>query len=246
MHAVAVIPARYASTRFPGKPLAMLRGKPIIEHVYKRTCLCPDLEKVIVATDDQRIFDVVEGFGGNAVMTSPDHTSGSDRMGELARGLDAEFLVNVQGDEPMIEPSLIEAVLIPMGKENPPDIFTAAVPLKSREDYENPDIVKVVLNGQSRALYFSRSPIPYGFDAGRPGFKHLGIYAYRKESLLRFVGLPQGTLEKMENLEQLRALENGMSIGVAVVDDFQGIGIDRPEDLLKAEEMLENLETRGN
>ena len=244
MRAVAVIPARYASTRFPGKPLAILRGKPIIEHVYSRTCLCPDLEKVLVATDDQRIFDVVEGFGGNAIMTSSEHSSGSDRMGEVARGLDADVLVNVQGDEPMIEPSLIEAVLRPMGQEKPPDIFTAAVPLKSREEYENPDIVKVVLNCQARALYFSRSPIPYGFDAGRPGFRHLGIYAYRKESLLRFVGLPQGNLEKMENLEQLRALENGMSIGVAVIDDFHGSGIDRPEDLLKAEEMLVKLENQ--
>lgn len=245
MRSVAIIPARYASTRFPGKPLAVLRGKPVIEHVYSRTSKCALLERVIVATDDKRIFDTVNGFGGEVIMTSPDHPSGSDRMAEVARGLDADLLVNVQGDEPFIDPSLIEAVIRPMDHMQAPDIFTAAVPLKNRAEYENPDIVKVVLDVQGRALYFSRSSIPYGYEENSLSLKHLGIYAYQRDSLLKFVGLPQGELEQLERLEQLRALENGMSIGVAVVDDFQGVGVDRPEDLLEAEDIMATLENRG-
>jgi len=224
----------------------MLRGKPIIEHVYSRVRKCSMLEKVVVATDDQRIYDAVLGFGGHAVMTSPDHPSGSDRMAEAAQGVDADIFVNVQGDEPFIEPSLIEAVVTPMEQEMAPDIFTAAVPIGNREEFESRDVVKVVLNRQSEALYFSRSPIPYGYDENRSALRHLGIYAYKRESLLSFVRLPRGTLEERENLEQLRALEHGMRIGVAVVDSFQGIGIDRPGDLAKAEELLRSLEDTGS
>lgn len=235
---VAVIPARYASTRFPGKPLAMLRGRPIIEHVYTRVRECSSIHGVLVATDDERILDAVRGFGGEAVMTSSAHRSGSDRLGEVAEGLNADVIVNVQGDEPMIEPRVIDAVLEPMGNRNPPDISTAAVLLSDEEHYLSPDVVKVVVDSNGRALYFSRSPVPYGWSKGGVGLRHLGIYAYRRDSLLRFVSLKQTPLEVSENLEQLRALENGMDIMVVKVDGFSGIGVDTPDDLERAERMM--------
>jgi 3-deoxy-manno-octulosonate cytidylyltransferase (CMP-KDO synthetase) len=238
---VAVIPARYGSTRFPGKPLALLRGKAVIEHVYTRVRMCPSVESVLVATDDEMILSAVRAFGGEAVMTSGEHRSGSDRLGEVARDLDADIILNVQGDEPMMEPRVVESVLRPMGVPDPPDIATAAVALLE-EEYRNPNVVKVVVNREGRALYFSRSPIPHGWDPNRPGLRHLGIYAYRRDSLLRFVSLPQSPLEMSENLEQLRALEDGMKIVVVKVDHFTGIGVDCPEDLHRAEQMMEILE----
>ncbi len=238
MKAIAVIPARFGSSRFPGKPLALLAGKPIIEHVFERASMCSSLDDVIVATDDRRILKTVEGFGGKAVMTSVDHRSGSDRLGEAANDLDADIIVNVQGDEPLLEPAVIEAVLGPMRGNDPPDIATVAAPLTSMEDYLNPDVVKVVADVTGRAVYFSRSSIPHGWAPGMKGLRHIGIYAYLRESLLRFVSLPESYLESLEKLEQLRAIDNGMRIDVVYVKDFTSIGVDRPEDLEKAEKMI--------
>ncbi|MFV1956305.1 MAG: 3-deoxy-manno-octulosonate cytidylyltransferase [bacterium] len=238
MKAIAVIPARFGSSRFPGKPLALLAGKPIIEHVFERASMCSSLDDVIVATDDRRILKTVEGFGGKAVMTSVDHRSGSDRLGEAANDLDADIIVNVQGDEPLLEPAVIEAVLGPMRATDPPDIATVAAPLTSMEDYLNPDVVKVVADVTGRAVYFSRSSIPHGWAPGMKGLRHIGIYAYLRESLLRFVSLPESYLESLEKLEQLRAIDNGMRIDVVYVKDFTSIGVDRPEDLEKAEKMI--------
>ncbi|MDF1537210.1 MAG: 3-deoxy-manno-octulosonate cytidylyltransferase [bacterium] len=231
MKAVVVIPARYGSTRFPGKPLADLDGKPLIEHVYRRACLA-DVEDVIVATDDRRIEEAVLGFGGRCVMTGSSHRSGSDRLGEVARGLDAGIIVNVQGDEPLIDPEVIDAVIAPLRGAAPPDIATVAVPINDNDHYGDRHVVKVVTDSEGTALYFSRSPIPHGWKPGEgAALRHVGIYAYTKESLLRFVTLSPGKLEVLEDLEQLRALENGMRIAVVTREGFTGIGVDRPEDL---------------
>jgi 3-deoxy-manno-octulosonate cytidylyltransferase (CMP-KDO synthetase) len=242
MNAVVVIPARFGSTRFPGKPLADLAGKPLIEHVYQRACEAA-VEEVIVATDDSRIQEAVMAFGGRCVMTDPEHQSGSDRLGEVALGLDAGIIVNVQGDEPLIDPEIIDAVIAPLREEAPPDIVTVAVPLADKEEYLDRNVVKVVTDMEGLALYFSRSPIPYGWEPGpdtarNTALRHVGIYAYRKESLLRFVSLLPGKLELQEDLEQLRALENGMRIAVIKRAEFTGIGVDRPEDLERVREIM--------
>ena len=250
MNAVVVIPARFGSTRFPGKPLADLAGKPLIEHVYHRACQA-DVDEVIVATDDSRIQEAVIAFGGRCIMTDPGHRSGSDRLGEVALGLDAGIVVNVQGDEPLIDPEIIDAVIAPLRKESPPDIVTVAVPVANKDEYLDRNVVKVVTDTEGLALYFSRSPIPYGWEPGpdaalntglntglNTALRHVGIYAYRKESLLRFVSLPPGKLELQEDLEQLRALENGMRIAVIRREEFTGIGVDRPEDLERVRKIM--------
>jgi 3-deoxy-manno-octulosonate cytidylyltransferase (CMP-KDO synthetase) len=219
-----------------------LHGKPLIEHVYRRACLAA-VEEVIVATDDNRIQEAVIAFGGRCVMTDPGHRSGSDRLGEVALGLDAGIVVNVQGDEPLIDPEIIDAVIAPLRGEVPPDIVTVAVPLADKDEYVDRNVVKVVTDMEGSALYFSRSPIPYGWEPGsdtalNTALRHVGIYAYRKESLLRFVSLPTGNLELQEDLEQLRALENGMRIAVIRREEFAGIGVDRPEDLERVREIM--------
>ena len=245
MKAVVVIPARYASTRFPGKPLAHVLGKPLIEHVYSRACEAKTVDRVIVATDDRRIFEVVRGFGGDCVMTGTGHRSGSDRLGEVAGSLDADVIVNVQGDEPLIDPAVIDGVIQVHGRVLPPDIATVAVSLDAESDYSDRNVVKVVTGKDGYALYFSRSAIPYGWQAGSgEALRHIGIYAYSRAALLDFVSLPAGKLEQMEDLEQLRALENGMSILVVKVDVFNGIGVDTPEDLLKVEDMMKEMKAK--
>ncbi len=242
MRAVAVIPARYASTRFPGKPLALLAGRPLVEHAWRAARACPSLAQVVVATDDRRILEAVRLFGGEAVMTSPDHPSGSDRLAEAARSLAADVLVNLQGDEPLMQASVVEAVLALMGGADAPEIATAATPLETEEEYHDPNTVKVVRDGAGRALYFSRAPVPHGWKAGAkgcaPALRHIGIYAYTPASLARFTSLPPGRLETQERLEQLRALENGLSIGVALVPAYRGLGVDTPADLDRAEALL--------
>jgi len=239
LRAVVVIPARYASTRFPGKPLARVMGKPLIEHVYQRADSARTVERVIVATDDSRILEAVRRFGGEGVLTSADHRSGSDRLGEVAQVLDADIIVNVQGDEPLMEPAVIDAVVHAHMREYPPDIATVAVPLRSDQGFSDRNVVKVVTDNRGYALYFSRSPIPHGWNPGSDcALRHIGVYGYRKEALLRFVSMPVGRLEMMEDLEQLRALENGMTISVVTVDDFRGIGVDRPEDLQNVERLM--------
>ena len=239
MKAVVVIPARYGATRFPGKPLASLMGKPLIEHVYSKALKAATVDRVIVATDDERIYEAVQSFGGECAMTDPGHRSGSDRLGEVADTLEAEVIVNVQGDEPLMDPNVIDAVVQVHRDGRAPDISTVAVPMGSAADYSDRHTVKVVTDNRGYALYFSRSAIPYGWMEGSgEALRHIGIYAYRRKALMDFVSLPAGRLEKMEDLEQLRALENGMSIFVVRIDGFEGIGVDTPEDLLKVEGVM--------
>jgi 3-deoxy-manno-octulosonate cytidylyltransferase (CMP-KDO synthetase) len=217
-------------------------GKPLIEHVYSRALQAKSVDRVIVATDDRRILEVTKNFGGDCVMTARGHRSGSDRLGEVAGSLDADVIVNVQGDEPLIDPAVIDAVVQVHRGGQSLDISTVAVPLEAEPDYSDRHIVKVVTDCRGYALYFSRSAIPHGWreDSG-VALRHIGIYAYSREALLNFVSLPAGKLEKMEDLEQLRALENGMSILVVRVDEFSPIGVDRPEDLLKVEAMMKEM-----
>lgn len=243
MRYIGIIPARYASTRFPGKPLALLGGKTVIERVY--TQVTSVLEHVYVATDDERIFDTVVGFGGHAIMTSPDHKSGTDRVAEAARkcGIDYDVVVNVQGDEPFIRGEQIQ-LLCACFDHPDTQIATLGKPFESMEAVLNPNSPKVVTDNEGFALYFSRSVIPYvrGVDQTAwlehfPFVKHIGLYAYRKEVLEAVTRLPQSPLELAESLEQLRWLQNGYRIRVALTD-METVGIDTPEDLAKAEKMI--------
>lgn len=238
MRAIGIIPARYASSRFPGKPLAEIAGEPMIAHVYRRTRLAASLAEVYVATDDARIYDAVRAFGGNVVMTRADHPSGTDRIAEAARGLDAEVVVNVQGDEPLLDAGEIDAVLQPFATEPGLVMSTAAVPIDDPRDVADPGIVKVVTDLRGYALYFSRLPIPC-YRSGERGrvLKHIGLYAYRKEFLLQYASLPPTPLEQAECLEQLRALEHGHRIFVALTA-HDAISVDTPEDLERVRAIL--------
>ena len=240
---MAIIPARYASTRFPGKPLAVLGGKTVIQRVYEQVCSV--LSDVYVATDDQRIYDCVEGFGGKAVMTREDHKSGTDRIEEAVEkiGTDADVIINVQGDEPFIQPSQVET-LMHLFDASETQIGTLGKLFESMEAVENPNSPKIVTDNRGFALYFSRSVIPYIRGKERndwfgqyPFLKHLGIYAYRRDVLAEVTRLPQSSLEKAESLEQLRWLQNGYRIRVGLTD-VETIGIDTPEDLQRAEQFL--------
>ena len=243
MKFMAIIPARYASTRFPGKPLAILGGKTVIQRVYEQVSSV--LDEVYVATDDERIFQAVEGFGGRAVMTRADHKSGTDRIEEAAEkiGSTADVIINVQGDEPFIQPSQIET-LMHLFDAPETQIGTLGKPFESLEAVDNPNSPKIVTDTRGFALYFSRSVIPFirGVDRqdwfGRyPFLKHLGIYAYRREVLRQVTALPQSSLEQAERLEQLRWLQNGYRIRVGLTD-VETVGIDTPEDLSRAEAFL--------
>jgi len=237
MNAVCIIPARYASTRFPGKPLARETGKYLIQHVYERAAEASCFARVIVATDDRRIAEAVEGFGGDVCMTRADHPSGTDRIAEVAAGLEADIVVNLQGDEPQIRPELLEGLVGLLSRRPDADMATLAARFADADEVLNPNVVKVAVGRDGRALYFSRSAIPFDREAhlaGRgllPGnyLKHIGLYAYRRDFLLRFPLMPQTPLERLESLEQLRALENGHTILVAEVD-YDARGIDTPED----------------
>ncbi len=243
---VGVIPARFASTRFPGKPLANIAGKPLIQHVVERCKLAKSLAEVIVATDDSRIAEVARRFC-RVELTRPEHPSGTDRVAEVAARINCDAVVNIQGDEPLIEPRVIDAVA---GALDSAPMSTAATRLKRADEYENPNVVKVVVNAAGRALYFSRRTIPYLREAADrpvpeqlaafPFLKHLGIYGYRREVLLRLVQFPVSQLEAAEKLEQLRALENGIEIAVVQVE-YDGIGVDVPEDVARVEKKLESL-----
>lgn len=246
MKFIAIIPARYASTRFPAKPLAILGGKPVIRRVYEQ--VAGVLDDAVVATDDRRIYDAVEAFGGKVVMTSTEHRSGTDRCWEayLKQNLKYDVVVNVQGDEPFIRASQLET-LKRCFDDPATDIATLVKPFTEADGLaalENPNSPKVVLDARSRAIYFSRSVIPYlrGVErtewlARHTFYKHIGLYAFRTEVLRAVTSLPQSTLEKTESLEQLRWLENGYKIGVGITD-VETIGIDTPEDLKKAEAFL--------
>lgn len=231
----AVIPARYGSTRFPGKVLAELCGKPMIQWVYEKAA-ASIADEVIIATDEPKVAKVVEGFGGKAVMTSPDHPSGTDRISEAVQGLDCDIIINVQGDEPLIPTSVIDGLIRKMQEDASIEMGTVAVPRLRSEIENDPNKVKVVFDERNFALYFSRSMLPYLREGGKDTktYLHWGIYAYRRETLDRFVRLPEGRLESCEKLEQLRALENGIRIYV-MLSDLESIGVDTPEDLKRAE-----------
>jgi len=244
MDAFVVIPARYFSSRFPGKPLAPLKGKPLLQHVYERAKGARLAREIIVATDDRRILEAAESFGAKAIMTSGGHPSGTDRVAEAARSVapEARIIVNLQGDEPLIRPEMIDDVIMLLEDERA-DIGTLVKKIEKEEEFTDANIVKAVFNGEGFALYFSRSPVPFHMDRGQGGkgplkaYKHIGIYAYRKEALMRLTGLPPTALEEAERLEQLRALENGMAIKIKETQ-YDTIGVDTPEDLLKVEECL--------
>ena len=243
MKFMAIIPARYASTRYPGKPLAILGGKTVIQRVYEQVKSM--LDDVYVATDDDRIYNTVTDFGGKAVMTRADHKSGTDRIEEAAEkiGLYADVIINVQGDEPFIQPSQIET-LMQLFDAPETQIGTLGKPFESIDAVENPNSPKIVTDNRGFALYFSRSVIPYIRGKERdswfgeyPFLKHLGVYAYRREVLAEVTKLPMSSLEKAESLEQLRWLQNGYRIRVGLTD-IETVGIDTPEDLTRAEEFL--------
>ncbi len=233
---LAVIPARYASTRFPGKPLALLKGKEIILHVAARARQCKTVDDAVVATDDQRIFDVVVKGGFKAVMTRPDHVCGTDRIAEVAAGSDADIIVNIQGDEPMIDTVSVDRAVQALLDDSALNVATLAVPITHDDEFNNPNAVKVVMDYRGNALYFSRAPIPY--NRGKlekiSRHKHLGLYVYRRAFLLKFSLMEPGILEQAEQLEQLRILQNGVNIRV-IVTGKDSIGIDTPEDLERAE-----------
>lgn len=242
MKVLCVIPARYASTRLPGKPLSMIAGKPMIQHVYERACQAQLPNEVVVATDNELVEKAVLDFGGKAVMTSPDHPSGTDRLAEVALMYpDVDVIVNVQGDEPMIPPEVIDRLAEAFNGDADLNMATMKV-VMDEEDYENPAAVKVVTDQQGYALYFSRSLLPYPRNKpeGFKVFKHVGIYAYRRNFLLKYAALAPTPLEKAESLEQLRALENGYKIKV-LESDFQGIGVDTPEDLAAVNALFEKM-----
>ena len=240
MKVICVIPARFASTRLPGKPLALIAGKPMIQHVYTKACQAKLPEEVIVATDDQKVADVVKSFGGEVVMTSPEHPSGTDRLAEVALNYpDVDVIVNVQGDEPMITPQVIDALAEAFIKDEKLTMATLKT-LMDPEEYDNPNVVKVVTDLHDYALYFSRSLLPYPRKKTEDfkAYKHIGIYAYRREFLLQYAALEPTCLEQIESLEQLRVLENGFKIKV-LNTDFHGIGIDTQEDLEAVNKIFE-------
>ena len=243
MKIVGIIPARYASTRFPGKPLALIAGKPLIQRVVEQCQKAKSLAEVVVATDDARIRELAQKFC-RVEMTSPTHPSGSDRIAEVAGKISCDAIVNIQGDEPLIEPSVIDSVASALADC---EMSTAATPIRNPADYDNPNVNKVVVNAAGRALYFSRRTIPYLREAASrpvseqlaafPFLKHLGIYGYRRETLLRLVKFPVSPLEAAEKLEQLRALENGISIAVVQVA-YDSVGVDAPGDVEWVERYL--------
>jgi 3-deoxy-manno-octulosonate cytidylyltransferase (CMP-KDO synthetase) len=251
MPVVAIIPARYGSTRLPGKPLAKIGGKPMIQHVYESTSRAKGLDRVLVATDDRRVEETVRGFGGEVVMTSKDHASGTDRLAEVARKIEADWIVNVQGDLPFIQSETIVRAVRPMRRDRSIPMGTVGTPIFDEEEWRNPNTVKVLTDHKGFALYFSRSPIPYvrsgavdlnGKKLTRHskrlwGNRHIGLYVYRRDFLLKFARLRPTALEQIESLEQLRALAYGHRICVVAVDE-RSVEVDTPEDLVKAETYL--------
>ena len=237
---VAIIPARYESSRFPGKALADIGGRPMIEHVYRRTSAARSVGVVIVATDDQRICDAVEAFGGRAQLTSPKHASGTDRLAEIAAGLTCDVVVNVQGDEPLIEPAMIDEAIAPFRADRALQMTTLRRRIDDTSEIDNPNVTKVVVDRDGYALYFSRAPIPYTREgcAPAPAWRHIGLYVYRRECLMRLTSLPPTAMEQAEALEQLRALEYGIRIK-AIETVHDSIGVDTPEDLLKVRQLAQ-------
>ncbi len=237
---LAVIPARYDSKRFKGKLLVPLKGKPVIVRVLEQARKCRLIDEIVVATDDERILAEVEKAGGSAVMTSVEHASGTDRIAEVAEKSSADIIVNIQGDEPLIYPADVDSAVKALLEDNSLDVSTLALPITSREEFENPNVVKVVTDKNGMALYFSRAPIPYSREGGnRPTMmKHLGLYVFRRSFLLQYAVLEPTELEMTEKLEQLRILQNGFGIKV-VIAGRDSVGIDTPEDISRAEALLD-------
>jgi 3-deoxy-manno-octulosonate cytidylyltransferase (CMP-KDO synthetase) len=238
---VVVIPSRYASSRLPGKPLVSLGGKPMVQRVYERAKQAQTVTRVVVATDDQRIVDAVKAIGGEARMTRSDHRTGTERIAEVAAHEPGDIFVNVQGDEPLIDPMAIDTAVGALLEEPAAQIATVATPIKHAADIMDPNVVKTVLDFEANALYFSRAPIPWIRDTHQKisvkYWKHLGLYVFQKEALLEYPTLPHGELEKIEQLEQLRWLENGWKIRVAEVP-HDSVSVDVPEDVARVEKIL--------
>ena len=239
---VIVIPARYGSTRLPGKPLVMLAGKPMVQRVYERAKIAKSASRVIVATDDQRIVKAVEAFGGEARMTRPDHRTGTERIAEVAAHSEGDVFVNVQGDEPLLDPQAVDTAVNSLLEDPPAAISTVAVPIKTPGDIMDPNVVKTVLDFDGNALYFSRAPIPWVRDTTAHQvvrhLKHLGLYVFQRDALLEYPTLPRGELERIEQLEQLRWMENGWKIRVAEVE-HDAVSVDVPEDVARVEKLLQ-------
>lgn len=239
---IIVIPARYGSTRLPGKPLVSIGGKPLVQHVYERAKKAQTAHRVVVATDDERIVAAVKAFGGEARMTRTDHRTGTERIAEVAAHEEGDIFVNVQGDEPLIDPVAIDTAVAALLEEPMAQIATVATAIRHAGDIMDPNVVKTVLDFDSNGMYFSRAPIPWVRDTQQKihvnYWKHLGLYVFQREALLEYATLPQGELEKIEQLEQLRWLENGWKIRVAGVE-HDAVSVDVPEDVARVEKLLQ-------
>ena len=239
---IVVIPARYGSVRLPGKPLISLAGKPMIQRVVERARLAKRTDRVIVATDDERIVKAVEGFGGEARMTRTEHRTGTERVAEVAAREDGDVFVNVQGDEPLLDPHAIDVAVDSLLEDPQASVSTVATPIKTPGDIMDPNVVKAVLDFDGNAIYFSRAPIPWVRDTASKiqvrHLKHLGLYVFQRDALLEYPTLPQGELERVEQLEQLRWMENGWKIRVAEVER-DAISVDVPEDVARVEKLLQ-------
>jgi 3-deoxy-manno-octulosonate cytidylyltransferase (CMP-KDO synthetase) len=246
---LGVIPARFASTRFPGKVLAHIAGKTMLQHVYERASLSTYLTSTLIATDDDRVYSVARSFGARVRMTREDHLSGTDRVAEVASAENAEIIVNIQGDEPLIDPAAIDAAILPMVHEPELVMGTLKKRIEDPREIIDPNVVKVVTNTAGDAIYFSRCPIPFEREksSSTPYFKHIGLYVYQREFLLVYSTLPVGPLETAERLEQLRALENGYRIHV-VETEYESLGVDTPEDLQRVSRLFDasTLQGMGN
>ncbi len=243
MKTIGVIPARFASTRFPAKVLANIAGKPLIRHVWEKATLCKELDEVLIACDHQEVFKAAQSFKARVVMTDPTHLSGSDRIAEAVKDLNVDIVVNVQGDEPFVDSRTIDALAVLLKQDTKILMGTVIKPITDEADVVNPNVVKCVVDAQGYALYFSRAPIPYHREPvslGNTGFKHLGLYAYRKNFLMEFTNWPKGALESIEELEQLRVLERGVKIKTTVTT-YESMAVDTPQDLQKAQAWFDKL-----
>ena len=246
---LGVIPARFASTRFPGKVLSLIAGQTMLQHVYQRASLSTYLTSVIIATDDDAVFEAARAFGARVRMTRADHLSGTDRVAEVASAENADLVVNIQGDEPLIDPAAIDAAILPLAHEPELVMGTLKKRIENPREITDPNVVKVVTDQAGDAIYFSRCPIPFEREkkGDAPYFKHIGLYVYQREFLLSYSSLPVGPLETAERLEQLRALENGYRIRV-VETKYESLGVDTPEDLERVSKLFDasNLQGMGN
>jgi len=244
MRTIGVIPARFASTRFPAKVLAKIDGKPMIWHVWDKATQCRELDEVLIACDHADVFKTAQDFKARVVMTDPKHPSGSDRIAEAVKDLDVDVIVNIQGDEPFIDSRTIDALAVLLKHDDKIMMGTVIKEIADNSDYLNPNVVKCVVDDQGYALYFSRAPIPYhrnnNLSLGFKNYKHLGLYAYRKEFLMQYKGWPKGILESIEELEQLRVLERGIKIKTTTTN-YESIAVDTPQDLQKAQVWFDKL-----